>query len=90
MPDGLTGESVVALMGLKPEAAFPAALTDVSGELAAYAARSCPTLRPRAIQAVPALPKTQGRRRCGGRSARLIWTEPLAGENPAVPERFRG
>ena len=56
VPDELTGESVVAFVVLKPDAM----LTDVSGELAAHVARSMgPTFRPRAIFAVPELPKTQ-------------------------------
>jgi acetyl-CoA synthetase len=56
VPDELTGESVVAFVVLKPGAA----LTNFNDELAAHVARSMgPAFRPRAIHAVPELPKTQ-------------------------------
>ena len=95
VPDELTGESVVAFVVLKPGAALTAALTDVSGELAAHVARSMgPTFRPRAIHVVPELPKTQSGK-VVRRLIRLAYLrEPLGDistvENPAALERFRG
>jgi len=56
VPDELTGEGVVAFVVLKAAAG----LTNVSDELAAHVAHHMgPTFRPRAIYAVPELPKTQ-------------------------------
>ena len=70
VPDELTGESVVGFVVLKAGQA----LGDVSGELSAHVARSMgPAFRPRAICAVPELPK--------GDTSTV--------ENPHALERFR-
>jgi acetyl-CoA synthetase len=91
VPDELTGESVVAFVVLKPGSTF----TNVSEELAAHVARCMgPTFRPRAIHAVPELPKTQSGK-VVRRLIRLAYLrEPLGDtstvENPEALERFKG
>jgi acetyl-CoA synthetase len=90
VPDEITGESVVAFVVLKPDAVF----TDVSGELAAHVARSMgPAFRPRAIFAVPELPKTQSGKVVRRLIRQAYLREPLGDtstvENPAALERFQ-
>jgi acetyl-CoA synthetase len=72
VPDALTGESVVAFVVLKP--AEP--LTNVSEALGAHVARRMgPTFRPRAVFAVPELPKTQS-----GKVVRRLIRQAYLGE----------
>jgi acetyl-CoA synthetase len=90
VPDEITGESVVAFVVLKPVAV----LTDVISELAAHVARSMgPTFRPRAIFAVPELPKTQSGKVVRRLIRQAYLREPLGDtstvENPAALERFK-
>jgi acetyl-CoA synthetase len=90
VPDELTGESVVAFVVLKPGAA----LTDVSAELSAHVAHSMgPTFRPRAVCAVPELPKTQSGKVVRRLIRQAYLREPLGDtstvENPKALERFQ-
>jgi acetyl-CoA synthetase len=90
VPDELTGEAVVAFVVLKP-GAVP---VDVQGELAAHVARSMgPAFRPRAIFAVPELPKTQSGKVVRRLIRQAYLREPLGDtstvENPAVLASFR-
>ncbi len=94
VPDELTGESVVAFVVLKRDAALSAALSEVSAELSAHVARSMgPTFRPRAIFAVPELPKTQSGKVVRRLIRQAYLKEPLGDtstvENPAALERFK-
>jgi acetyl-CoA synthetase len=89
VPDELTGECVVAFVVLKPGAA----LTNVNDELAAHVARSMgPTFRPRAVQAVPELPKTQSGKVVRRLIRQAYLREPFGDtstvENPGALERF--
>jgi acetyl-CoA synthetase len=89
VPDDLTGESVVAFVVLKPDAM----ITDVNGELGAHVAHSMgPTFRPRAVNAVPELPKTQSGKVVRRLIRRAYLHEPLGDvstvENPAALGRF--
>jgi acetyl-CoA synthetase len=91
VPDELTGESVVAFVVLKPGAV----LANVNDELAAHVARSMgPTFRPRALHAVPELPKTQSGKVVRRLIRQAYLREPLGDtstvENPASLERFEG
>jgi acetyl-CoA synthetase len=90
VPDEITGESVVAFVVLKPGVA----LTDDSGELAAHVARSMGSaFRPRAVQVVPELPKTQSGKVVRRLIRQAYLREPLGDistvENPAALERFK-
>jgi acetyl-CoA synthetase len=91
VPDEITGEGVVAFVVLRPGAV----LADVSSELAAHVARSMgAAFRPRAIHAVPELPKTQSGK-VVRRLIRLAYLrEPLGDtstvENPAALANFGG
>jgi len=90
VPDEVTGECVVAFVVLKSAAT----LTNVSEELAAHVARSMgPTFRPRAIFAVPELPKTQSGKVVRRLIRQAYLREPLGDtstvENPAALERFK-
>ena len=94
VPDELTGESVVAFVVLKPNAALSGALSEVNGELSAHVTRSMgPTFRPRAIFAVPELPKTQSGKVLRRLIRQAYLKEPLGDtstvENPAALERFK-
>jgi acetyl-CoA synthetase len=90
VPDELTGESIVAFVVL----ARGVALTDVHGTLSAHIAQSMgPAFRPRAIRAVPELPKTQS-----GKVVRRLIRQAYAGEpmgdtstveNPGILEYFK-
>jgi acetyl-CoA synthetase len=89
VPDELTGEAVVAFVVLKP-GAVP---VDVQGELAAHVARSMgPAFRPRAIFAVPELPKTQSGKVVRRLIRQAYLREPLGDtstvENPATLASF--
>jgi acetyl-CoA synthetase len=90
VPDEITGESVVAFVVLKPGVA----LTDDSGELAAHVARSMGSaFRPRAVQVVPELPKTQSGKVVRRLIRQAYLREPLGDistvENLAALERFK-
>jgi len=89
VPDELTGEGVVAFVVLKPDAT----LTDVNAQLSAHIAGSMgPTFRPRAIRAVPELPKTQSGKVVRRLIRQAYLKQPLGDtstvENPAALERF--
>jgi acetyl-CoA synthetase len=89
VPDELTGEGVVAFVVLKPGAV----LINVSAELSAHIAASMgPTFRPRAIRAVPELPKTQSGKVVRRLIRQAYLNEPLGDtstvENPSALERF--
>ena len=95
VPDELTGESIVAFVVLKPDAALThAALTDVSAALAAHVARSMgPAFRPRAVHAVSELPKTQSGKVVRRLIRQAYLREPLGDtstvENSSALERFK-
>jgi acetyl-CoA synthetase len=98
VPDEITGESVVAFVVLKSDApvtpALTPALTNVSGELAAHVARSMGSaFRPRAIFAVPELPKTQSGKVVRRLIRQAYLRQPLGDistvENPAALDRFK-
>jgi acetyl-CoA synthetase len=91
VPDELTGEGVVAFVVLTPGAA----LNNVSAELSAHIAASMgPPFRPRAIRAVPELPKTQSGKVVRRLIRQAYLREPLGDtstvENPGALEWFDG
>lgn len=90
VPDELTGEAVVAFVVLKPGAA----LADANGELSAHVARAMGgAFRPRAIHAVPELPKTQSGKVVRRLIRQAYLNEALGDtstvENPGALERFK-
>jgi acetyl-CoA synthetase len=95
VPDEITGEGVVAFVVLKLDAVLTASLTNVSGVLSDHVARSMgAAFRPRAIHAVPELPKTQSGKIVRRLIRQAYLREPLGDvstvENPALLERFKG
>jgi acetyl-CoA synthetase len=73
VPDELTGEAIVAFVVPNSGAAIPAEVLD---EIAAHVVESLgPTFRPRAIQAVAELPKTQS-----GKVVRRLIRQSYLGE----------
>ncbi len=89
VPDDLTGEAVVAFVVLKPGSK----LTDDSSELSAHVSQAMgPAFRPRAIQIVPELPKTQSGKVVRRLIRQAYLREPLGDtstvENPIALERF--
>jgi acetyl-CoA synthetase len=91
VPDEITGEGIVAFVVLKPGVTVSPQLME---KLRAHTGQALgPTLRPRAIHAVPELPKTQS-----GKIVRRAIRQAYLGEqisdsstieNPAILQRFR-
>ena len=91
VPDDLTGESVVAFIVLKPGADADGLEDDIS----AHVAQSMgPTFRPRAIHAVPELPKTQSGKVVRRLIRQAYLDQPLGDtstvENPAALALIKG
>jgi len=87
VPDELTGESIVAFVVLKPGSS----VADVNDELGAHVARLMgATFRPRAVYAVPELPKTQSGKVVRRLIRQAYLQEPLGDvstvENPGAME----
>lgn len=90
VPDELTGESVVAFVVLKPDAR----ISDVSQELAGHVARAMGSaFRPRAVHAVPELPKTQSGKVVRRLIRQAYLREPLGDtstvENPHALDQYK-
>ena len=91
VPDELTGEGVVAFVVLTPGTV----LNNVSAELSAHIAASMgPPFRPRAIRAVPELPRTQSGKVVRRLIRQAYLREPLGDtstvENPGALGWFDG
>jgi acetyl-CoA synthetase len=89
IPDELTGEGVVAFVVLKPGTHLP----DAGPELAAHVAHAMGSaFRPRAVLAVPDLPKTQSGKVVRRLIRQAYQGEPLGDtstlENPAALRHF--